>query len=91
MMLHFAGLLNMFWAEAVNMAAYVYNQMPTDAIKEEKLQWKDGVEKSQTWDISKCLDVVHTHIPDLERRKLDNKAEKLIFVGYSKEPKLTNY
>ena len=31
--------------------------------------------------------VAYTHVPDEFRRKLDNKGEKCIFIGYSDELK----
>jgi len=87
-MIAHAGLSNSFWAEAIATAAHVKNRTPSNAIK-------NGVAPVERW-YGKKPNVSHlkvfgcmayAHVPDAERRKLDMKAEKLRFVGYSLKSK----
>ena len=87
MMLH-ANLPNRFWAEAIATAAYLRNRSATAALE-------DGVTPYEKWHDRKpnlkhlrvfgCA--AFAHVPDCNRRKLDGKAIRLRFVGYSKNPK----
>ena len=79
-----AYLSKSFWAEAVATATYLRNRMVTAALK-------DGLTPYQMW-VGKKPDLrnirtfgcmVYSHIPEGERRKLDRKAHKLRFVGYT--------
>ncbi len=58
--------------------------MPTNAIKEEKTlmeSWNGKKPNVGYFQVFGCG--AYVHIPDSERRKLDSKVEKLIFVSYS--------
>ena len=71
-----------FWAEAVRSAVYVLNRTPTSALC--------NVTPYECWfgykpDLSNlkvfgCI--CYYHIPDKQRKKLDPKARKAVFVGY---------
>uniref|UniRef100_A0A1X7SV83 Retroviral polymerase SH3-like domain-containing protein n=1 Tax=Amphimedon queenslandica TaxID=400682 RepID=A0A1X7SV83_AMPQE len=79
-----ARLSKSFWAEAVATATYLRNRMVTTALK-------NGLTPYYLWsgkkpDLSNirtfgCM--VYSHIPEGQRRKLDMKANKLRFVGYT--------
>ena len=81
MILH-AGVSKGFWAEAVFSAAYIRNRVITTAT---------GVTPYERWygkkpDVSNlrvfgCT--AYGHVPDSLRQKLDQKAVKMRFVGYS--------
>ena len=81
MILH-AGLTKAFWAEAICNAAYVRNRVITTAT---------GVTPYERWygkkpDVSNlrvfgCI--AYAQVPDSSRQKLDQKAVKMRFVGYS--------
>jgi transposase InsO family protein len=81
MILH-AGVSKSFWAEAVCSAAYIRNRVITTAT---------GVTPYERWygkkpDVSNfrvfgCT--AYAHVPDSSRQKLDQKAVKMRFVGYS--------
>jgi hypothetical protein len=81
MLLH-AGVSKSFWAEAVCSAAYIRNRVITTAT---------GVTPYERWygkkpDVSNfrvfgCT--AYAHVPDSSRQKLDQKAVKMRFVGYS--------
>ena len=79
-----AGLSKAYWAEAVATATYLHNRMVSSAIK-------SGITPYQLWYGKKpnlkhllvfgCT--VYSLIPDGERKKLDEKAQKLRFIGYT--------
>eukprot|EP00253_Pinus_taeda_P030134 PITA_30134 len=80
-------LPNDCWAEVVNYAAYILNRCPIKAVinRVPEEAWsgrKQGVTHMKFFG---C--VTYAHIPDQLRRKLDNKEEKCIFLGYSEESK----
>ena len=83
-MIRFARLPDSYWGEAVATAAYIRNRVPTSAFK----KWYHLMRKwyQRRPDISHlrvfgC--VAYAHIPDCHRNKLDKKAKKFRFVGYS--------
>ena len=77
-----AGLPKMFWAEAVNTAAYLINHGPSIPL--------DGKIPEEVWSgkevnlshlrVFGCISYVH--IDFAERSKLDAKSNKCVFVGY---------
>ena len=83
-MISHAGLSKAYWAEAVATATYLRNRMMSSAIK-------SGITPYQLWYGKKpnlkhlrvfgCT--VYSLIPDGERKKLDEKAQKLQFIGYT--------
>ena len=87
MLLH-AGLPDIYWAEAIAIAAYCRSRIPTKAFKE-------SVTPYERWYLRKpnvnhlrvfgCI--AYAHISNPARQKLDKKAEKLRFIGYSKASK----
>ena len=83
-MMHQSGLSHSFWAEAVSTAAYVRNRMVTTALECGKTPYQlwHG-EKPNLEHIRVFGCAVYIHIPDGERRKLDKKAQKLRFIGYT--------
>ena len=87
MMAH-AGLPERFWAEAVETAAYIRNRTPTTAIKDTKTPmevWNGNVPNIANMKVFGCM--AYAHVPDVQRKKLDKKAVKLRFVGYSIQSK----
>ena len=81
MRLH-AGLPKMFWADAVNTAAYLINRGPSAPIgfKIPEEEWK-GREVSLTHlKVFGCVSYVQ--IKDADRDKLEAKAKKCTFIGY---------
>jgi hypothetical protein len=80
-------LSNLFWVEAVACSVYLLNRSPTTSVKMKVPQ--------ETWSGTK-LNVAHlrtfgciafTHMPSELRKKLDDRSEKCIFVGYSETSK----
>ncbi|XP_073219704.1 uncharacterized protein [Cicer arietinum] len=88
-----------FWAEAVNTAdgthgskkfwkpVYLQNRLPTRAV--------EGMTPIEAWGGIKTSikhlrvfgSLCYTHIPEIKRTKLDEKAEKGILIGYSSKSK----
>ena len=76
-----------FWAEALSTAVYLRNRSPTKSV--------EAMTPSEAWTGEKP-NVIHlrifgcaasAHVAKDERRKLDPKARKCIFLGYSNETK----
>ena len=82
------GILpNSFWAEAVNTTVYILNRCSTKAV-----QGKTPIEaysgnKPSVAHLRVFGCECFMHIPKEDRRKLDSKSRKCIFVGYDKEAK----
>ncbi|KAK8934943.1 hypothetical protein KSP39_PZI014634 [Platanthera zijinensis] len=87
------GLPKKYWAEAVQVAVYVLNRCPTKSVKFKTPfeAWCGRKPSVKHLRVFGC--VAYAHIPDQRRRKLDDRSEKCIFVGYapaSKAYKLYN-
>ena len=83
-MLSHAGLGNGYWAEAVATATYLRNRMVLTALKIDEtpyLLWYSEKPNLKHVRVFGC--VVYTHIPDRNCKKLDKKAQKLRFIGYT--------
>ena len=81
MILH-AGLSKAFWAEAVCNAAYVRNRVITTATTVTPYErWYGKKPDVSHLRVFGCT--VYAHVPDASRQKLDQKAVKMRFVGYS--------
>lgn len=81
-----AGLPKCYWAEAVSMAVYLINRTYTSIHGKTPLE-KFTNEKVNISDLKLFGSSVMVHIPKANRRKLDEKATKMIFVGYDHETK----
>lgn len=69
------------WSEAINMAAYILNRSVTS--KSNKSPYERWTGKEPDLSCIKIFGcVAYTHVPNQQRRKLDPKAQKMIFVGY---------
>ena len=82
-MIAHAGLSNIFWAEAISVASYVRNRLPTTDLKEGETPyewWYGGKPDVSHFRVFGCM--AYAHMPDCERRKLDTNS-KMRFVGYS--------
>ena len=81
-MLSHAGLSNAYWAEAMATATYLRNCMVSTPLKAGEtpylLWYKPNVEHIRVF----CC-IVYSHIPSENCNKLDKKAQKLRFIGYT--------
>ncbi|KAE8666438.1 Phospholipase D delta [Hibiscus syriacus] len=76
-----------FWAEAVRCAVYLLNRCPTKSVKymtpnEAWSGQKPGVGHLK---IFGCI--AYAHVPEQTRKKLDDRGEKCIFIGYDERSK----
>ena len=81
-MLHYAGMPEKFWAEAIFNATYVKNRVPTKAI-EDKVPYEAFWGKKplvRYFRIFGCD--AYVHVPKQNRKKLDFQSKKAIFLGY---------
>ena len=76
-----------YWAEAVHTAVYIMNRTPTAAVHDVTPEEKFTGLKADVSHFKVFGCIAYVHIPDELRTKLDPKAEKCIFIGYSLEQK----
>ena len=81
-MLSDIGLGQEFWAVVVDTTCYLKNQSPTSALVDKTPHevWSDKNPCIAYLIIFGCDAFIH--VPKEKRSKLDNKAEKCIFIGY---------
>ena len=86
-MLADAKLPHSFWAEAVSTAIYLRNRSPTKALKDMTPfeAWTKEKPKIEHLRVFGCD--AYAHIPKDERKKLESKSRKCIFVGYGESVK----
>lgn len=81
-----AGLENSYWGEAIMTAIYLQNRLPTSST--EKTPYELWFGKKPELDHLKIFgSKAYVFIPKEKRKKLDQKAELLTFIGYSEETK----
>ncbi len=78
---------NYFWVEAVATAIYIMNQTPIVAIHGMTLEEKFTNKKPDVSHLKMFGCITYVHVPNKKRSKLDPKAEKCIFIGYSLKQK----
>ncbi|KAM0017627.1 putative RNA-directed DNA polymerase [Helianthus debilis subsp. tardiflorus] len=86
-MLKEGGLPKCFWAEAVATAIYLLNRATTKALKYQTPFEVWYGRKPSVYHLKIFGCIAYGHVPAHKRRKLDDRAEKCIFIGYSKESK----
>ncbi|PNX62653.1 equilibrative nucleoside transporter 3-like protein [Trifolium pratense] len=80
-MLREKNLPHSFWGEAVVTACYVLNKCPTKQMnKVPEAIWSGHTPSVKHLRVFGCL--CYRHIPDQRRKKLDDKSEAMILVGY---------
>ncbi|GAU17358.1 hypothetical protein TSUD_232340 [Trifolium subterraneum] len=76
------GLPHRFWGEAVSTTVYILNRSPTkkliDKVPEEV--WSKCKPSVTHFKVFGSLS--YKHVPDARRKKLDDKSEPMVFVGY---------
>ena len=79
-----AGLKKEYWVEAVKTACYLKNSSPCQTLKGHMTPYEAWYGKMP--DLSNLRTfgcVAFSHIPDSQRRKLDDKTQKVRFLGYA--------
>ena len=86
-MLGYSKLPPKFWAEALSTAVYLRNRSPTKAV-EGMTPFEAWVgEKPNVGHLRTFGCVAYAHVAKDERKKLDAKARKCVFLGYGTETK----
>jgi transposase InsO family protein len=86
-MLNEKNLPNYFWAEAVVTSVYTMYRTPIAAIHGMTPEEKFTSKKLNVSHLRVFGCIAYVHVPDEKRSKLDPKAEKCIFIGYSLDQK----
>lgn len=76
-----------FWPEAVNWAVHVLNRSPTLAVKDMTPEeaWSGITPSVEHFRVFGC--VSHVHVPDVKRKKLEDKSFSCVLLGVSEESK----
>jgi len=86
-MLNEKNLPNYFWAKAIAIIVYIMNQTPTIAVDGMTPEEKFTGKKPDVSHLKVFGCIAYVHVPEKNKSKLDPKAEKCIFIGYSLEQK----
>lgn len=82
------GLPHKLWIEALYMSNYLQNPFPTKAIEDDVTPIEKWSGHKPTVEHLKVFgSICYIHIPKEKRRKLDEKAMRVIFIGYSNKSK----
>ena len=86
-MLKAKNLPKEYWVKVVSYASYTLNICPTKSVMNRvpKEAWSGTKQFFTHMRVFGC--VAYAHVLDQLRKKLDNKGEKCIFLGYSDESK----
>lgn len=76
-----------FWAKAVACAVYLRNRSPTRSIWNMTPQKAWSGHKPNISHLRVFGSIAYMHIPEQKRTKLDDRSEKLIFIGYDSSSK----
>ncbi len=86
-MLNEKNFINYFWVKAITIAVYIMNQTPIAAVHGMTLEEKFTGKKPDVSHLRVFGCIAYVHVPNEKRSKLDPKAKKCIFIGYSFEQK----
>ena len=86
-MLRDAKLPKKFWAETVSTAVYIRNRCPTKAVRGQTPMELYTGEKPNVQHLRTFGCTSYAHVPKEQRKKLDGKATKCVFLGYGESTK----
>jgi hypothetical protein len=81
------NLPNYFWAEVVVIAVYIMNRTPIATVHGMTPEEKFTCKKPDVSHLRMFGCIAYVHVLDEKKSKLDPKADKCIFIGYSLEQK----
>jgi len=86
-MLSEKGVPKQFWPEALKWKIYVLNRSPTLAVKNVTPEeaWNGTKPSVKHFRVFGCI--AYAHVPDAQRKKLDDKSIKCVHLGVSEESK----
>ncbi|GAU33702.1 hypothetical protein TSUD_148530 [Trifolium subterraneum] len=76
------GLPHRFWGEAVSTAVYILNRSPTNRLIDKVPEEVWSKCKSSVTHFKVFGSLSYKHVPDARKKKLDDKSEPMILVGY---------
>ena len=76
-----------YWVETISTAVYIMNRTPTVVVHDVTPEEKFASVKLDLSHLKVFGCIAYVHVPDELRTKLDPKAEKCVFIGYSLEQK----
>lgn len=79
-----SGLDKRFWGEAVLTATYIQNRIPSRSVPKTPFEMSWG-RKPDLDHMRVFGSPAYVHVPDVKRRKMEPKAKRLTFLGYSME------
>ncbi len=82
-MLNEKNLPNYFWAEAIVTVMYIMNRTPTTVVHGMTPEEKFTGKKPNVSHLKVFGYIAYVHVPNEKKSKLDPKAKKCIFIGYS--------
>ena len=82
-----AHLPHKFWAEALSTAVYLRNRSPTKAVEEKTPHEARSGDRPNVKHLRVFGCIAYAQVPKDERKKLDSKSRKCIFLGYGAEIK----
>ncbi len=85
-MLNEKNLPNYFWVEVVAITVYIMNQTPI-TVHGMTLEENFTGKKPDVSHLKVFGYIAYVHVPDEKKSKLDPKAKKCIFIGYSLKQK----
>ena len=83
-MLKQKNLPKSLWGEVVSTAIYILNRCPTKQLKNKVPEEVWSGKRPSVSHLKVFGSICYKHIPDARRRKLDDKSEPMILVGYHK-------
>jgi transposase InsO family protein len=81
-MLNEKKLPHEFWGETVNTATYILNKCPTKKMKDKVPEEIWSGRKPSISHLKVFGSICYKHVPDSRRKKLEDKSEAMILVGY---------
>ena len=84
-------LPKIFWPEVVNWTVHVLNHNPTLTVKNKtpKEAWSGVKPSVEHFRVFGCI--VHVHVPDSNRTKLDDKSLSCVLMGVSEDQRLIDF
>ena len=76
-----------YWAEVVACAVYILNRSPTKSVKDKIPQEAWSNKNHNVSDLKVIGCIAYAHVPNENMKKLDNKEEICLFMGYSEQSK----
>ena len=77
----------LLWVEAVSTSVYLLNRLPTKSVQRKTPIEAWSGEKPSVKHLKVFGSLCYLHVPSIKRGKLDERAEKGVFIGYAIESK----